>query len=87
MGGRVSIIVVRKSRYAIRACSGSFGYRGGVNAIKFATTSILDSTVIEATRAGIEEDRIGSESKGRCEENCVKDASGKRLGRRGIVRT
>ncbi|CAK5268272.1 unnamed protein product, partial [Mycena citricolor] len=73
----------RNSMYPASAAGSIALYRGGVNAVRFATTCTR-SSIESASMAG--GPGAANELYGMCEERCVRPVSGSRFGSSGIIR-
>lgn len=81
--GRLLMTAAKRLKRDIREAEGSVAYLGGAKAAMFAMRCTLSSTPSTEFSDG---DNIEAAVRGRLAENCVNEARGNRLGRRGRVK-
>jgi len=84
--GRLLMTAAERFKRVVRDAEGSVVYLGGANAAMFARRCTFSSVPRTEISREIDGDNTEAAVSGRLAENCVKEARGNRLGRRGRVK-
>src|SRR5713226_47869 len=84
--GRLLMTAAKSFKSVMRDAGGSVAYLGGKKAAMFARRCTFSSTLRTEISREIDGDSTEAAVRGRLAENCVNEARGNRLGRRGRVK-